>query len=365
MIPDMRCDEVFSGLLQSRRYPFLDIAKGIGAFLVVLGHNWITIYGSDELFRVIFSFHVPLFFFLSGVLFDCTNGFKVLVLRKLDSILKPYVCILAAWGIVEIIFKRIPVWDYYLGVFYSSGRTITLTPLWFLPHLFLVFMFSWFICKLHPVLNRSPQGLVVLVAALLVGGVCTIDVFWGEDVQYTSKLLPVSDASLFQIGLPFSADIVLVTSAFFLAGHYSAERIVTFRPNWNSLVLSILGFAFLHATYDITLDLNMRRYDHIVLSTAQAALGIYVVLSFSKLIPFSGAIGHSLAYVGSGSLFVLLFHTFFQGRLFSLFNVFSSDAPYLSAIAALFFSVVSSLLVWELVKRIPLLTAVLLPAKSR
>lgn len=44
----------------------IDIAKGIGMICLVLGHLFII--GSDS-FKMIFAFHMPLFFFLSGYLF--------------------------------------------------------------------------------------------------------------------------------------------------------------------------------------------------------------------------------------------------------------------------------------------------------
>lgn len=41
----------------------IDIARGLGIAAVVLGHNWIVLHEKGELFRVIYSFHLPLFFF--------------------------------------------------------------------------------------------------------------------------------------------------------------------------------------------------------------------------------------------------------------------------------------------------------------
>lgn len=50
----------------TRRIDFIDIARGIGIVFVVLGHNlWSKSLGS----AVIFNFHMPLFFFLSGMFF--------------------------------------------------------------------------------------------------------------------------------------------------------------------------------------------------------------------------------------------------------------------------------------------------------
>ena len=49
-----------------RRIAYIDILKGVAAFLVVLGH--IVTYDADfhRLYNVIYSFHMPLFMFLSG-----------------------------------------------------------------------------------------------------------------------------------------------------------------------------------------------------------------------------------------------------------------------------------------------------------
>lgn len=48
----------------------LDIAKGIGILLVVIGHMPINI----DLYNTIYTFHVPLFFFISGVLYTVKPG---------------------------------------------------------------------------------------------------------------------------------------------------------------------------------------------------------------------------------------------------------------------------------------------------
>jgi fucose 4-O-acetylase-like acetyltransferase len=56
-------------ITNNNRDAFLDIAKGLAIILVVVGH---VIQGSSEKFddllwfRVIYSFHMPLFVFLSG-----------------------------------------------------------------------------------------------------------------------------------------------------------------------------------------------------------------------------------------------------------------------------------------------------------
>ena len=48
-----------------QRYEHIDIARGVAILLVVLGHSCLTV--ENSLNRFILSFHMPLFFFLSGV----------------------------------------------------------------------------------------------------------------------------------------------------------------------------------------------------------------------------------------------------------------------------------------------------------
>ena len=52
----------------SKRIEYIDIARGIGILLVVMGHNDFSLI-SPFLFKLIYSFHMPLFFFMSGIFF--------------------------------------------------------------------------------------------------------------------------------------------------------------------------------------------------------------------------------------------------------------------------------------------------------
>ena len=51
-------------LLVSKRELWIDILRGIGILLVVLGHT------NPPFKRIIYSFHIPLFFILSGFLWN-------------------------------------------------------------------------------------------------------------------------------------------------------------------------------------------------------------------------------------------------------------------------------------------------------
>ncbi len=80
----------------------LDITKGILIFLVVWGHaiqfgfgyNYeeVGCYWKDNVFKGIYSFHMPLFMAISGYLFYYSNKkpFKEVILSKFKSIGIPY-----------------------------------------------------------------------------------------------------------------------------------------------------------------------------------------------------------------------------------------------------------------------------------
>ena len=85
------------------RTEWVDYAKAIGIILVVYGHvaRGVKEAGynfSDSLFTLvdsfIYSFHMPLFFFLSGLFFYQSfikRGFLDLTLNKIDTIVYPYI----------------------------------------------------------------------------------------------------------------------------------------------------------------------------------------------------------------------------------------------------------------------------------
>ena len=53
------------------RYRFIDIARGIAIIVVVLGHSFSS--ADCPMNKMILGFHMPLFFFLSGVFAKCLD----------------------------------------------------------------------------------------------------------------------------------------------------------------------------------------------------------------------------------------------------------------------------------------------------
>lgn len=123
-------------MASSQRKAWIDQAKGIGMILIVLGH---IVQGSNPLCRWISSFHVPLFFILSGMLIAVRNPYaqkapKDILLRKAKQLLYPYL----TFSLLTVIYTLIR------GKVDQAGQIIWLTAvfeghntLWFLPTIFL------------------------------------------------------------------------------------------------------------------------------------------------------------------------------------------------------------------------------------
>lgn len=71
--------------MEKRHYDFLDAMKGMGILLVVLGHVSLI----EPLNTVIYAFHMPLFFFISGFLFFSSRK-EHFAVRRVKSLLTPY-----------------------------------------------------------------------------------------------------------------------------------------------------------------------------------------------------------------------------------------------------------------------------------
>ena len=71
------------------RIAYIDIAKGLGICVIVLAHNDLAGY-HPTLHKFIYAFHIPLFFFLSGMFFRPERTFRETFTRRFNTLMKPY-----------------------------------------------------------------------------------------------------------------------------------------------------------------------------------------------------------------------------------------------------------------------------------
>lgn len=121
--------------------PWVTLAKVLGLYLMVLGHMQLV---DSNTSAFIYTFHMPLFFILSGMFTKETNNPTETGKKLYKKLLLPFLLIASVWciiymglwiknGIIDLCYWS----NYILGSFISPGKTLgslhTLKqPLWFL-----------------------------------------------------------------------------------------------------------------------------------------------------------------------------------------------------------------------------------------
>lgn len=186
----------------------LDIAKGIGIIFVVIAHvNYMP-----ALLTPIYSFHMPLFFILAGVVFNKEKfqTFRAFIKRRWKTIIQPYLLFsILAIGYVFVsdqLFdaaKDLSPEEYieaFVQIFLAQGSAGVLDPpLWFIPCLLAVEIMYFFLADVK-LIFRIPMCVALTGAGwLLESGL----------LEFDNTLLPWSlDSALFAICFYATGNII-------------------------------------------------------------------------------------------------------------------------------------------------------------
>lgn len=135
---------------------WVDYAKAIGIILVVYGHVARGLFSAhiqmDEytfktIDSIIYSFHMPLFFFLSGIFFYQSlvrRGAENVFFNKIDLIIYPYIIWSIFQGFIEVLLGK------WTNGHTTYGEVLELfwhprMQFWFLYAIFFIFLFGIFI----------------------------------------------------------------------------------------------------------------------------------------------------------------------------------------------------------------------------
>lgn len=164
----------------NKRLKYFDVVKGIGILLVIIGHLQ-----GDDIFSLspyilpfctwIFSFHMPLFFIVSGMLINYRKDkeipFSTLVKKRFKGIMIPYFCFSLIY--LSVVFyalfiqKSIMPETLYVNLWYVFS-TYGMSVLWFLPTLFFgEILFLFLLKKLKQKLLIVSVVLITIVFSLI------------------------------------------------------------------------------------------------------------------------------------------------------------------------------------------------------
>ena len=285
-----------------KRVDYIDIAKGIGIILVVMGHNDFELI-SPFVHKLIYSFHMPMFFFMSGIFFKPDLPFWLFVQQRFKKVLKPFLFILLFLYFTTISFSKVSLLEAsrrLIKAMYANGHYLDWVQLWFLPHLFAVSLFAYFF--IYAVRRTGLFRLRwMILMVLYVIGVLSIKLFSPFKISLLSK-----DFELY--GLPFSLDIVLVSGFFFLLAYeLNQKRYSSLLESPLTLFVAGLTLIFLVWYFPAKIDFNIRQFDSLPINTIEAILGILLMLALSKQLERVDWLSAVFRYIGQASLVILIF----------------------------------------------------------
>ncbi len=273
-------------LAKRQRIDWVDVVKGFGIFLVVYGHNF------PILETYIYGFHMPLFFFLSG-LFHPIKITTLIVKKRAQQILIPYF----SWSTLLFLFwffigrkygesseVEASVFKNFIGIFFAQGNTTYMNwgmPMWFLPSIFLTFLIFGFIQKIKQKLFQVLIIVFLVILGFLMPKVLNVHFVW-------------------------SIDVTLVSLFFYTIAFYLKNIILNYKIKYE--VLALLALLVLHSILSLNLSTKVDMYRSIygneIFFLTNALLGVaFWILFFKK-------IGHIkiLNFFGKNTLLVLVLH---------------------------------------------------------
>lgn len=345
-----------------QRKVWIDVFKGLAITVVVLGHHPYLTELPTKIFNIIFSFNIPLFFFISGYLFNPDVLFHDQLRKRFNSLLKPYFFTLILVSLAYIIIKGNPSTLWYLfWIIYGNGPNLpkAMLHLWFLPNLFLVTLFLWALFRCLKFL-KSSIGQLLLIVGFFVLGTLGIQLFWNVKIPISITNFFMTDGNLFLIngllsnpeyskeallidkqfvlkGLPWSIDFVLLTSAFYMSGYFVKQHKIEYLFHKGSVAaIMLLIFIVLHALFNYELNLNIRRYDNLFSCTIVAFAAIYIfIYSSYRLAKMDNKGSRFIKYVGRYSLIVFIFHPVIQSKVyFTLLSLLPQSIPIIAILLA-------------------------------
>jgi len=303
-----------SPVIASARIGWVDTAKGLGIILVVVGHVLRGLVASSVIAMTpavayldawIYAFHMPLFFFLSGLFLARSAARPTIefVRDKIGTIAYPYF----VWSLITLSIKS------PLGQLVNQPRTLSEVPeilyrpieqFWFLYVLFLLSIFVGLALKS----GIRPWGIVV-IALLLYPGVWPL--YWSGFAPFE---LCRSDAIYLGLGVTFGGYPPL--HSFADAGKIKITLAVVAIVGLSTLT----WFAsLLEATHSHSLDLVL------ALNGTGGIVAVAVLVSRTK-------IDSAISFLGRYSLEIFVAHTIATAAIRILFQQYwhvGAAGPYI------------------------------------
>lgn len=297
-----------------KRIQWIDIAKGLGILLVIYGHALGGIMNSNDqlstavLFKpysIIYGFHMPLFFFLSGIFAThwVKRNIKLAIKQKVISLVFPYFI----WTIItgSIMAAAQSVTNSGLGV-----KDILLSPIapfseyWFLYVLFIVFLTFYFGERL---IGKKALLVISLLFFLIRPVIFRYWIFDAFSLNFLFFMMGslVLQHKEIQSFLTFSRLKLIVSMCLFVVINIGYLKIISSGIYWESSYAKFLTISvgILMTVYLAQLFEKISILNRTLSWIGQASMAIYVM----HLVPIAGARIIALKFLGVTNVIGLSF----------------------------------------------------------
>jgi fucose 4-O-acetylase-like acetyltransferase len=280
---------MISGLQRpsQKRYGQIDMLRGLGIGCVVSAHVLVHEQAFNSMFvKLVYIFHMPLFFFLSGYLSSVRTQYRAFFAEKFKQLIIPYlIYLIVIYSIHELTGKPgLGIRSLALGGNYLHGY---LGVFWFVPCLFLTQQVAnYMIAKFSLVIN------------LLIVTVCLI-ISYANDLYFEN------------MKFPYNINVVFAAIPFYFSGNLFKN----YNVKWLflvALIIAILGAGATMLGYPNYYNMKIAYYGFPG-ATLLSGLAVIVILLiiFLKLPSWN-----VVAYLGQASLVIMYLHQAIQLILF-------------------------------------------------
>jgi acyltransferase len=287
------------------RIKWVDSVRGFAIILVVMGH---TVNPAGMLAKIIYSFHLPLFFMISGYLVNAKESVAAKTLKLARSIMVPYTVSTILFFLLWLTFECPsplrdtpwpPIREIFKGVIvsgmYATGQVNIyppfkninpIGPLWFLPCLFLTILISLILLKINN------KWIMAVVSVVLV--------FLGLIIAHT-------------IFLPWSLDLALIAQLFVLIGVAMRSSLLLHNIKiYLFALLPTIGL-WIFCCHRVVISMNNRDFGNPLLTIPLSALiSMQIIHAFSIMerVTALSYVYKVLSFFGANAIIVLLFQLY-------------------------------------------------------
>ena len=282
--------------MKTPRIEWIDVLRGVGITLVVIGHCFVGLTNV-----VIYSFHMPLFFALGGLLYRPSTDYRAFLVHKAQHLMIPYVTFLVIFygtvvmnsiqyamthqslaslkGVAIVLFKGL-----YGGQLLGGGTS----AFWFVTCFFVTQqIFNYLFTRF----DRRQLGLILMGSFVL---------------SYVNQYC-------FQAwAFPGAINVALGALPYFGLGVFLKGRTFSRSVYGGAGLISLMGFGLMMNGTLSRYDMAYANYGILGVNFGLATATIVVLMGLSQWLAQFDRIKYPLTYVGSASMVILYVHQYVQ-----------------------------------------------------